>query len=195
MKTPDPFAKTLRQESERAATTTKTAATGLHRLPTLQHPKPRQMTSLVRQFGEINPELLHLFRDLVRGQAKWPLLLYGPPGTGKTRAALCLCDVAETAAYQTADRVASEILARSINWGWIARAHLAVLDELAMRTDRRDLDYVAVKEFCDRREDKPIIYISNCQPGDLVTVYDERVYSRVACGTWFELTGEDRRMH
>lgn len=75
----------------------------------------------------------------------------------------------------------------------ITEVDLAVLDELAIRTSAKDLDYTAVKRFADIRTGKPTIYITNVQPADLGKLYDDRIFSRVACGTWYECTGEDRR--
>jgi DNA replication protein DnaC len=143
---------------------------------------------------KIIPELLEAFRQLSEGESKWPLLLYGPPGTGKTCASLALCDYCATAAYRTTDQLRDEISTRKVNWKWIADSSLAVLDELALRTDAKDFDYTAVKQFADRRDHKPTIYITNVDPIDLARIYDDRVHSRVCCGTWFHLSGEDRRM-
>ena len=60
-----------------------------------------------------------------------------------------------------------------------------------------ELEYNAVRRFADSREqmaDRRAIYISNVSADDIRKIYDDRVASRILCGTWFELSGEDRRL-
>jgi hypothetical protein len=38
------------------------------------------------------------------------------------------------------------------------------------------------------------IYISNLEPEAIARVYDDRIASRLLCGTWYKLDGEDRRL-
>jgi hypothetical protein len=74
---------------------------------------------------------------------------------------------------------------------------LAILDELGTRQKTTDLHYQALKTFCDDREFsyfRVAIYISNLEPQAIASVYDDRIASRVLCGTWFRLDSQDRRM-
>jgi hypothetical protein len=74
---------------------------------------------------------------------------------------------------------------------------LVVLDEIGARQKVTDLHYSAVKEFADVREldhSGVAIYISNLEPMQLANVYDDRIASRLLCGTWYKLDGKDRRM-
>ena len=54
--------------------------------------------------------------------------------------------------------------------------------------------FVAVKKFAELRDGQPAIYVSNVKPETLGTLYDDRIASRVLCGSWYELVGDDRRM-
>ena len=74
---------------------------------------------------------------------------------------------------------------------------LAILDELGTRNRVTDIEYSVVKRFADLREQqnaRAAIYISNLAPGEIGSnLYDGRIVSRLTCGTWFELKGNDRR--
>ncbi len=164
-------------------------------------PKRRLLSAVPRSFDRIDEKLVELFRRLVTGKAAWPIYLYGPVGSGKTRAALCLCDIADTAVYATVEGMASFTMRNDADtvegeWERIEGKSLAILDELGERERVGDLHYTTVKRFADCREahaDRIAIYISNLEPGALATVYDDRIASRLLAGTAFELSGEDRR--
>ncbi len=141
-----------------------------------------------------------MFVALVNGEAQWPLFLHGNTGRGKTCAALALCDWAVHSIYRTVDDLCDSIMDRSkpaSPWDWLTNPDLAVLDELGARENVGDLHYSAVKRFTDWREMKSrrvAIYISNHGPDAIEKLYDDRIASRILCGTWFELGGDDRRM-
>lgn len=148
-----------------------------------------------RSVEQVDASLRQMFADLIAGRKPWPLLLYGEPGVGKTCAALCLCDTAATAALLTVDALCGQIMhgdEREL-WPWLAAKELAVVDELGARQTIGDLHYSALKGFCDARDGKPTVYIANGAPQSLRTLYDDRIFSRIACGSWFELRGADRR--
>lgn len=151
-----------------------------------------------RSVSETSPALLEIFKGLVSGKVKWPLFLYGKVGRGKTSSSLVLCDVADSAGYYTVsglmDLTMQDPEEAFRQWEFIRRAEVAVLDELGDRDKIGDLEYSTVKRFADHREGMPAVYISNAPPETLHKIYDDRISSRLLCGTWFELTGEDRRM-
>jgi hypothetical protein len=125
------------------------------------------------------------------------LFLYGPVASGKTAAALCLCDIVVDASYTKTDQVADQIMAGSIDWSEIGERQLAILDEIGEREKVGDLQYQAVKRFADVREaraDSVAIYISNCDADQIQVLYDDRVATRLACGTVFHLDVPDRRL-
>jgi hypothetical protein len=120
-----------------------------------------------------------------------------------------LSDYFETSFFGTVEDICSIIMAGK-NRPWAPRTkdlwgepilieaeRLVVLDEIGARQKVTDLHYSAVKEFADVREldhSGVAIYISNLEPAQLAAVYDDRIASRLLCGTWFKLDGKDRRM-
>jgi len=167
----------------------------------LRQPERRILPAVDRRLDFVDSGLLEVFRALVTGQALWPLYLHGPTGAGKTMAALCLCDVAETAAYWAVEDLCDFVMRESPvevqgEFQRIAEKGLAVLDELGQRGTVGDLHYSAVKKFADARElhaSRVAIYMSNLGPKAFAELYDDRIWSRVLCGTRYELAGEDRR--
>ena len=176
------------------------AAVGRKVLP-LRHPERRILPGVERRLDLVNPGLLEVFRALVTGQAPWPLYVHGPTGAGKTMAVLCLCDIAETACYWPVEDLCDFIMRESPvevqgEFRRVAEKGLAVLDELGQRATIGDLHYSAVKRFADARElhaGRVAIYISNLAPKVFAELYDDRIWSRVLCGTRYELAGDDRR--
>lgn len=159
---------------------------------------------LFRDWQAVDEPLRVVLENLAWGESPWPLYLYGPVGSGKTRAMLAWCDRLEVARYWTVDdlmHLADSRTDRDPPWidpvhgswrrnGWPS---LAVLDEVAIREKVSDWEYSAVKRFADWREDRPTVYISNHSPDVIGRKYDERVESRLTCGTVHKLTGPDRR--
>jgi chromosomal replication initiation ATPase DnaA len=139
---------------------------------------------------------------LAAGRARWPLFLFGSVGSGKTSAALALCDVVATAAYFTAEGLRSSTMPESDPlvvrqlWETIETKGLIVVDEIGARSQITDFGYQTLKRAVDARDQhagRAAVYISNLGPGELERLYDERLASRLFCGTRFELTGKDRR--
>jgi hypothetical protein len=157
----------------------------------------RLLPGLLRNMALVPTPLITLFRQLLAGNARWPLYLHGPAGGGKTCAALALCDWVETATYVTTeDLAAAQMSDRGADWQAVQTKGLAVLDELGERERVGDLQHTVVKKFADLREvyaGRVAIYISNLRPSQLPSLYDDRVCSRILSGTRFELAGEDRR--
>src|SRR5262249_12878111 len=79
-------------------------------------------------------------------------------------------------------------------WERIANAPLIVLDEIGSKERVSDHHYETVKGVLDKRHGRPLICISNLNLDEIKNVYDDRIASRLAAGTVFELLGEDRRL-
>lgn len=179
------------------------AATAIEITPTcralpMRKIERRILPGIERRMDMVDPALLDVLRRLATGKERWPLFLSGPSGSGKTATALALCDFAESATYTTAEDLADRIMAGDGDAAWelIAERDLAVLDEIGERQQVGDLAYRAVKKFADIRSTEAgsvAVYISNCQPSEIQSLFDDRVASRLLCGTSFELTGDDRR--
>jgi hypothetical protein len=151
--------------------------------------------------SKVDPQLRDLFKQLVNGQAKWPLYLYGPAGAGKSCAALCLADVCPTACLRTVEELCNEIMgighSPAALWQSVGGKHMGVLDELGVREKVGDLHYSAVKNFADARASHANgvgVYISNLSPRELMDAYDDRIVSRILCGTKHYLQSRDRRV-
>ena len=143
----------------------------------------------------IDPGLRELLRRMAGGEERCPLLLHGPAGTGKTSAAKCLLDWVDFSIFMTLDDAMKMVLSDG-RWEWerVRYAPLVVLDEIGTRSKMGDLEYQGVKRVADVRDGRPTIYISNLDPMQLRLHFDDRVFSRIACGTVFLLDGPDRRM-
>lgn len=171
-----------------------------------------QMARIPRNVTGIDAELRKVIRDLVSGEAPWPLVLYGPAGTGKTCAALCLLDYAGGIYFTVSDLCNKLIQSQQGRLEWthegrggvvwpdafwhkIGTARLAVLDELGCREKVSDAHYEAVKQFVDERAFKPFVAITNLSLQQLGATYDDRILSRLAAGTKVQLGGPDRRIN
>jgi len=166
-----------------------------------KEPQIRIFPKMARRMQLVDSRLQNIFQSLVNGLAPWPLFLHGPVGTGKTLAALSLCDICRTAAYETVEGLSDRTMAVApeelmADWSRIAAKDLAVLDELGCRQKVGDLHYGVVKRFADVRDQESnnvAIYISNLSPSQIAAAYDARIGSRILCGTVFKLDGKDRR--
>lgn len=161
----------------------------------------RVLPHVNRSLLQVEHALVSVFDALVNGRASWPLFLHGKPGRGKTLACLALCDIVETARFDSTESLASLVMKLDVQgadaeFEHIGGKSLAVLDELGAREKIGDLGYGIVKRFCDAREQqagRASIFTSNLPPHAIAGLYDDRIASRVLCGTIFELKGKDRR--
>jgi chromosomal replication initiation ATPase DnaA len=144
----------------------------------------------------VDSDLLGVFRSLSRGKACWPLYLHGQAGVGKTRACLAWLDYIPESRYVTVDEIVTETMEHrdSLTWRLMPGHQLIVVDEAAMRAKPTEIDYQTVKRLADAREDMAIAWVSNATPESLAASYDDRIASRLLCGTVFELKDSDRRM-
>ncbi len=145
--------------------------------------------------SQVKPGLREVLRDLSSGNRDWPLFLHGETGTGKTSAALALADFVDYAVYNELEMLCTSLVKHEFNWDPIAWATLAILDEIGLRDKSTDLSYTAVKTFWELRQqrDQKTIYISNVEPDRIRILFDDRIASRLLCGTVIEVTGDDRR--
>jgi len=182
--------------------TTAKSESGLVELPLRKLGKPTCLPEIPRSMGLVEERLRDCFRDLVTGKRPWPLYLHGPAGVGKTRATLCLCDFVKGSAYATLAECCDAKMAKGIFSPWENGLFghvtcLFVLDEIGMRLKTGDLEFSVITEIWEYRERHCAgvgIYVSNLTPKDLHKLYDDRIASRLLCGTIWRLDGEDRRM-
>lgn len=160
-------------------------------------PYCRQRPAIPRRLDMVDHALRHRFSDLLDGRARWPLYLHGAVGTGKTLAALSLCDHAQPSYWTTVERLVDRRMAKDEScFETISTMRLIVLDEIGARQKDLDVFYQVIQDVADHREHKNrvAVYVSNLSPPELADLYDDRIASRLLCGTIYELTGPDRRM-
>lgn len=162
-----------------------------------------------RDWQAILPVIRLALLDLIVGRAPWPLLLVGETGAGKTCTALCLHDyfggwyttLAELHATRNEvlqERVfwrgeSTSIPVRvSDFWGSWERSGLCTIDEIGVRQPT-EAAYETFKAALDRREQKPLIVVSNLNEDEINDLYDDRIASRLVAGTKIEMCG-DRRL-
>lgn len=154
----------------------------------------------------IPPGVRDAMRNAVENRA-WPIVMLGSTGGGKTCAALCLIDhyggwytelseinvlLAEARRGELwwDDSYGYRVKEREL-WDEWAGSNLCVLDEIALRAPT-DAQFETLKKLLDRRENKPMVVISNFPMPDIVRVYDERIASRIAQGTVIEFSQDQR---
>lgn len=160
----------------------------------------RIQTNRPRDIRKVEPGLLRVFDQLAFGELPWPLFLCGPTGAGKTSAALCFIDRVASARFTTCDELATTIMldpeAAEREFGRIEESDMVVVDEIAAKDKVGDLHYGLVKRVLDIRENdchRKGIYISNVMPERISAIYDDRVASRMTCGTIAFLDSKDGR--
>jgi hypothetical protein len=162
-----------------------------------------------RRLDQIAPELLDLFGQLCDGMKPWPLFVHGPVGTGKTCAALALADITG-GHYGTLEEACSAVIQGRYIW-WERSVctsdelpvrpedrfyRLAIVDEIGERSKIGDLQYTTLKGILDHQEfenRRAGVYLSNLTPSAIASMFDDRIASRLTCGTVFRLAGRDRR--
>ena len=164
----------------------------------------RVNAAIPRDMGLVDKKLRRLFRHLLAAQEPWPLYLHGLQGRGKTLATMALCDAVAGSRYFTPSELMDTCACNShyLPWGATGRRYpidLSVLDEVGADVGsgmRAEWHKEMVRLFCDHREQyhhRVAVYVSNLPPELIREKYDDRVASRMLCGTLYELTGVDRR--
>lgn len=178
-----------------------TISTPGRKLKLYARPIPRYFPDKRRSREQLPPALYALFKTLAGGEGRWPLFLHGPAGVGKTSGALWLCDYA-LGLYFTAQELAESFI-REMKldngdtagyWKYLANSNLVVVDEIGAQAKVSDHHQSCIKGLLDRRENRPMIVLSNLPVSAIATIYGDTVASRLAGGTAFFLDGPDRRL-
>lgn len=173
--------------------------------------RPLHEVGVERRLDKVPKELTKIIQEVSEATKPWPLFIWGPAGTGKTCAALCVLDYCG-GVYYTATRLCSAVIESQNGrlvwyhegrsgviypesfWKRIETGWLTVLDEIGCRDRVTDHQYECVKRFIDSRQGRPAIYLSNLSLEQIEKVYDDRIASRLASGTVFNLSGKDQRL-
>lgn len=164
-----------------------------------------------RSLREVAEGVRKLIGDTARERSDWPLFFFGPPGRGKTYAALSLLDRCyhPYKYYTTASLRQLLIDAQQGRetpdypfgispaevWRSIESSNIVVLDEIGVDQNVSDYHSEAVCGVLDRRDGLPLVVISNLTPSQIATVYDDRIHSRMCCGTLVDFGAyPDRRL-
>jgi DNA replication protein DnaC len=162
----------------------------------MEEPVIRIAKAIQRNMKLVNSTVVEAMRELVAGEAPWPLFIYGGVGTGKTCAALALADFCRSAHYTTVDELCDHVM-QGKGFASLQKKELVIVDEIGARSNVGDLLYSSLKRVLDEREmhsHRKGIYVSNKNPDELAKLYDDRVVSRLCAGVMIELTGDDRRI-
>lgn len=183
------------------------------RLRLFPHPGERcLMLRTPRERERIPPDLLQSLKACADGEAPWPLAITGRPGCGKTCGALYLADrCMGSYRYGTFDELterlrrctmgeeyvhglsASRRMTVDSFWADIAERNLIVVDEVGARDRVTDFAYNMLKGVLDKREGRPLIVISNVTANAIAHLFDDRIASRLFCGTVCHVEGDDQR--
>ena len=156
------------------------------------------------------------------GKNPYPIFLWGPTGTGKSYcAALAYAQHPTQAMWYRANRFVQDIQTCRRNksgtvscpyqgpdpqyfgnrydrsetklWGMAARSDILwVIDELTLENktaSAADIMY----DLMDARQKRPTVVTCNKDIAGVAEVYDDRVASRISCGTHIHVDGDDRR--
>lgn len=180
-------------------------------------PSARLHKSLVREPGMVPANVRDTFKSCCAAESPWPLLVWGDVGTGKTRFGLIVNDfysgsfmdfadlMAEYAALRRSELDSEDSVVvltpnvrkvRETEWiESLAGPRVFVVDDIARRGDTQsETSRELLSRFLDRREGMPTVLISNLGPMDLATAYDDRVGSRMCCGSVVKVAGADMRI-
>lgn len=162
----------------------------------VETPSPRQMIETHRTWKMVPQNLMDLCRDLTGGVKPWPLYVHGPPGVGKSRFGLCFADIVPGSLVWQVETISGRAFRDEKHWEVAATAPLIVLDELGTRAKPSEYEYASIKRFADLRDrgdGRVAVYISNLDPAALAFHYDDRIASRLLCGTIYHFDGPDQR--
>ena len=85
-----------------------------------------------------------------------------------------------------------------LDWEQANETPLVIVDEVGAKTKHAsEYSYASMKRLLDLRETKHNrtgVYISNLDSGEIATFYDDRIASRMLCGTVHLYGGADMRV-
>ncbi len=174
-------------------------------------PERAVQLAVERNIREVAKGVRAEIRSARTESSDWPLFFFGPPGRGKTCAALSLLDwLYHPYRFYTAASLRQLLIDAQQGrdtkdypygirpaevWRDIAAANMVVLDEVGVGQSVTDHHYEAVCGVLDKRNGLPLVVISNLSPAEIATVYDDRIHSRLCCGTLVDFSGyPDRRI-
>ena len=152
--------------------------------------------------------VIEQIRPVLTGAASWPLYFTGPAGCGKTYAGLILLDFAGGLFFTVADwcdRIIDAMNCRLDEHGFriyprevrerMQKANLFVLDEVGFNPSPSPFEVSEVHRILLRRENRPLIVISNYGLTDLGQShrYGDTLASRLNGGTKVEFPDVDYR--
>lgn len=85
-------------------------------------------------------------------------------------------------------------LKESQYWQKLKAAPLVIVDDVATRGGYTEPQYDNFLDLVEDRKMKPFVIVSNVKLAEFGKVFDDRIVSRLARGTRFTLTGNDRRL-
>lgn len=159
--------------------------------------------TVYRVLDRVPRDIRNAVNACYRGDAPWPLTLSGPSGLGKTCAGLLLTDYRGGVGWTwyglaceqceemrriklSADRTADY-------WARWTRYRVCVIDEIGQRGTSTEHQRETLQFALDKRTGMPLVLISNIDLAALSSVYDERIGSRLAGGTFLSADGPDQR--
>jgi chromosomal replication initiation ATPase DnaA len=164
-----------------------------------------------RHFHLLPEELRHIIEALCDGHGRWPLFLHGKVGRGKSYAALCLFDrVGGSEFWSMPDFIEKYRRVKDGRewwsnignggywtvdswWQYITRLPLLVLDDVALHEENNQIQTETLFRALEARTRLPLVVTSNRDPDGIGLSYDDRIRSRLCCGTIYELEGDDLR--
>lgn len=148
-------------------------------------------------------------------ESRWPIYLTGGVGTGKSCAAACVYQRWRASArwHRASEIVGDMLTCRTNGKGFVVRtngenewcewernirekiaaASLVVFDDVGLR-EPSPAAYEAFYLLVESRKDRPTVYTSNLDGGQLRDAFDDRIASRILCGTRIRIQGPDRRL-
>jgi chromosomal replication initiation ATPase DnaA len=159
----------------------------------VREPANRAEQHVPREWERIPKALRRAIAGACRGGLAWPLYVHGPAGCGKTSAGLWLHDHTP-GAYTTGERLIRDCYDSEDRWRWFGSAPLVIVDDVGLRSGDTDRAYVSLWRAAELRTARPVVWIANLTPEQLQRTFDDRLFSRLCCGTVVDLSGaQDQR--
>ena len=152
---------------------------------------PKVRRDIYRCWKRVPAKLRQALEGLLTGKLPWPAYIFGGTGTGKTCAALLVFDEYVAMRCDAAELAACCWQPEHVVWRQAKVMPLVIVDEVGTGTS--DRDWLGLKKMADIRANMPTLWLSNLSPEQLKATFDDRIFSRLCCGTVVEVTGPDQR--